>query len=326
MALANEEANAQGEMQGALAAGIETLSRQQVVQFKKYTRKVLPLDGYVFWVASGKSVNVKGSLHYSSDLNQDADQTIGINRVLFTTQEEIAEFNEASPGTMYIGAHRGIKIAFSGRGQRAPEAALWHYFGNAIYPPLFSQIIDDPASLSGLEPIVSNSLPIWLALSAFGPIFPAYLVDPNLQPPYIVVDINSDSTEEWQAVPNYDSGWAIVNGSFDLGIPDNAASGFSFPTATQLSRDIVEFTLYGFTNTSALSFRSYVLQNSLNGDVWGVTAVTPMRDERRIQPEIAAIAMKKKFILEMNYLQSAVVQIAERLIASASIAFSARSS
>lgn len=326
MAIATEDANAQSEMQGVLGAGIGVLSRQQVVQFKQYTRTVLPLDGYVFWLATGKVINVKGSLHYSSDLNQDADQTIGINRVLFTTQEEIAEFNEASPGSMFIGDHRRIKIAFSGRGQRAPEAGLWHYFGNAIYPPLFSQIIDDPAQLAGLDPIVSNSLPIWLALTAFSPVYPAYLVDPNIVPPYIVADIDSDTTEEWQAVPNYNAGWSDAGGVFSLGAPDTGAPGFFLPTATQLSYERVIFTLYGFNNTDALSFRSYVLQNSLAGDVWGVSSVTPMRDERRIQPEIAAIAMKKSFVLHVNYIQSAVVQIAERLITSASVTVTSGSS
>jgi len=74
-----------------------------------------------------------------------------------------------------------------------------------------------------------------------------------------------------------------------------------------------------------LSYRSYVLENSLDGDIWGVSEVSPIRDEKRIQREIAAIAMKKTFSMSVNYLQSAVVQISERLIKSASISLTEES-
>lgn len=320
-----DEYLAQTPLESALGGGVDALDRQQVIQFKQYQRTVLPLDGYVFWVAAGKTVNVRGSLHYSSDIEQDDDQTIGVNRLLFTTREEIAAFNQASPDMMFIGDHRGIKIAFSGRGARAPEAGLWHYFGNAVYPPLFSQIIDDPASLAGLEPIVSNSLPIWLALSAFGPVYPAYLVGQNIAPPYISVDIDDDTTEEWQAFPSHDAGWSMLNGAVSLGAPAGSRTGFYNPTASQLVHERVKFILYGFNNVQSLSYRDYVLQSSLDADVWGPCEITPIRDERRVQREIAAIAMKKTFSLRVNYIQSAVVQIAQRLITSASISISEES-
>jgi hypothetical protein len=319
------EFGAQTPLQSTLGAGVDALDRQQVIQFRQYRRTVLPIDGYVFWVLAGQTINVRGSLHYSSDVEQDDDQTIGVNRLLFTTRDEIAEFNEASPDTMFIGDHRGIKVAFSGRGMRAPEAGIWHYFGNAIYPPFFSQIIDDPADLENVEPIVSNSLPIWLSLTAFGPVYPAYLVDPNITPPYIAVDIDSETTDEWQSLPSYDAGDSYAGGDISLGVPDQSIPGAFFPTASQLVHERVRFILYGFNNQQALSYRSYVLENSLNGDIWGVSEVSPIRDEKRIQREIAAIAMKKTFSMSVNYLQSAVVQISERLIKSASISLTEES-
>ena len=49
----NEALFAQGTPIGAdLQTGVEAISIQQTVTFTKYVRLVLPLDGYVFWVAA----------------------------------------------------------------------------------------------------------------------------------------------------------------------------------------------------------------------------------------------------------------------------------
>ena len=142
------EFGSQTPLQSTLGAGVDALDRQQVIQFRQYRRTVLPIDGYVFWVLAGKTINVRGSLHYSSDVEQDDDQTIGVNRLLFTTRDEIAEFNEASPDTMFIGDHRGIKVAFSGRGidrtERSQRKPDWQAVGNDwLYVCERSRIVDD---------------------------------------------------------------------------------------------------------------------------------------------------------------------------------------
>ncbi|ECP0802337.1 hypothetical protein FYO77_25455, partial [Salmonella enterica] len=61
---------AKTELNAALTQGLDDISRFQVVTFTKYIRKVLPLDGFVFWVKASvlssapdsepDTVNVKG--------------------------------------------------------------------------------------------------------------------------------------------------------------------------------------------------------------------------------------------------------------------------
>ncbi|MBL4028075.1 hypothetical protein H5I45_24615, partial [Escherichia coli] len=46
----SELQNAKTELNATLTQGLDDLSRFQVVTFTKYIRKVLPLDGFVFWV------------------------------------------------------------------------------------------------------------------------------------------------------------------------------------------------------------------------------------------------------------------------------------
>ena len=101
MGLINESSNS--GLNAALAAGVESLSRNQVVSFRQYNKYCMPQDDYVFWVATGESIDFKGSLHEFSDRRQDEDQTIGANKILFTALEEISQFNDVSPSTMWVG-------------------------------------------------------------------------------------------------------------------------------------------------------------------------------------------------------------------------------
>jgi hypothetical protein len=48
--LSELQQTAKTELNATLTQGLDDLSRFQVVTFTKYIRKVLPLDGFVFWV------------------------------------------------------------------------------------------------------------------------------------------------------------------------------------------------------------------------------------------------------------------------------------
>ena len=338
----NESASVSNPLAGALAAGLETLDQAQTVVFTQYVKQILPADGYVFWVATSNTVTVKGSVHYGVNKEQNEDETIAINRVIFTAESEIQQFSVVSPSVIYIGTFPlptagDIMFAFSQQGDFYQQADLFHYVGNAIYPAMMSQIVSSAADLAALEPIVSNSLPVWLSLTQFGPVYPSFLVPDNIAPPYIVAHVGEEDTDALQPLPYWDAGISFAPagiGYFQIGIsaiggnrafanPDPDKPGFFFPTSTQLASDKVRLTLYGFTNRQAISYRDYLFQYSMNTDAFGVCGKTQpiIRDDKRTQRELGIIAQKKTLDLEVSYYQSAINDIAETLILSASCTF-----
>ena len=323
----------------ALAAGVETLDQAQTVVFTQYTKTILPADGYVFWVATSNTVTVSGSVHYGVNKEQNEDETIAINRVIFTAESQIQDFASVSPSTIYIGTFatpdgENIQFAFSQQGNFYQQANLFHYVGDAIYPAMASQIVSSAADLDALEPVVSNSLPIWLALTQFAPIYPSFLVPDNIVPPYIVAHVGDEDTDTLQPLPYWDAGFLsspsigfFTIGKSSIGERDFAnpttPSGFFNPTSWQLMKDKVRLTLYGFTNQQALAYRDYLFQYSINTDAFGIVGMAPvLRDDKRTQRELGIIAQKKTLAFEASYYQSAVSDIAETLILSASITFS----
>jgi hypothetical protein len=304
-----------------LQTGLETLSQDQEIEFTLYVKLILPLDGYVFWVRSdlvsqlmvcncwqystpvpddgssppGPTFCAKGSFHYSSQIKQGEDETMSLNRVVFTAQEEIKEFNAVGPCTMYIGEFDKdlVRFSFSNRASFYKQADIFHYQGDAIYPALESQIIDSLDNFDVNNVIVSNSLPIWLMLNQFMPMYPSFLVTPNLQPPYASVHVVPDSTQAIGMQPLWD-------------IRSNHS---------QLVSEKVRITLYGMRNFNALDFQDYVFQYSLdNPTVLGFMNMPVMRDDKRTQSELGILAQKKVFECEINYYQTRVRNIALQYI------------
>lgn len=302
-----ESLNSQSQLQDTLAAGVNTLSQQQTVVFTQYSQTVLPADGYVFWINTGSTTTVQGSLHYSTDQQQNEDETIDINRVIFTALSQIDSFNTAAPTDIFIGTFDGIQFAFSARGALYQQANLYHYVGNAVYPALASQLIDNAGDLP-TEPIVSNSLPIWLSQNSFAPVYPSFLVPANVVPPYITAHIEPSMTEApsfpiytWPGTPN----------------PDTALQPMP---SSQLAKDRVRLTLYGFNNQTAIQFYASLIDYSLNSDAFGFGNSPAIRDEKRTQVEMAVIAMKKTIDIDAWYYQSTADAVARRLILSAAVA------
>ncbi|ATF87568.1 hypothetical protein [Burkholderia gladioli] len=313
MGLIDEAGAAPGDLAAALQTGLEQLSRQQSVTFQQYTKSTLPTDGYVFWVASGTAQQFKGSLHILTDRRQDEDQTIAANKMIFTAEEEISQLNAISPGSMWVGTWQTdettLQVAFAETGSNYQQAGLWHYRGFAVYPALASQLVESAADLP-VEPIVSNSLPIWLSVTglASAPIYPSFLVPDNVQPPYVTAHIEPSETIALQPFPTYQ--WP--------GTPSPPTT-LQPMASTQLMRDNVRLTLYGFTNQQAIQFYSALIDYSMNTDNFGFCNSPAIRDEKRTQVEIAAIAMKKTLTILASYYQGTADAIARRLILSASI-------
>ena len=304
----SESAGNQSQLTAALAAGVDSLSVRQQVGFQLYNKIVVAQDGYVFWVPAGQSLTIVGSLHYSTDRAQDEDQTIAVNQVLLTSEQEITEFNLVSPTQMWIGGwpiaqgDAALRVAFSRRGDYFGPANLWHYSGFAVYPALQSQIVATASDIPA-GPIVSNSLPIWLSQNSLAPVYPSFLVPDNAVPPYVVAHIEPDGTEALGAFP--DLPWPT---------PINLTNALVDLTSQQLCRDRVRLTLYGFTNQRALQYLVGLIAYSQDTDAFGFMNSPAIRDDKRTQAEIAAIAMRKTINIVASYYQSAANVIARRLI------------
>lgn len=301
-----ESLNSQSQLANTLAAGTNEISSYQTIEFTQYSQIVLPADGYVFWVNTGVVTSVQGSLHYSTDQQQNEDETLNVNRVIFTALSQIDSFNEAAPTDLFIGTFEGIRFAFNARGSFYEQANLFHYLGNAVYPALSSQLIDSAADLP-TEPIVSNSLPIWLGQNSFAPVYPSFLVPANVVPPYITAHIEPDMTEA-PSFPVY--GWP---GTTEAGSP---APLHDLPS-TQLAKDHVRLTLYGFNNQKAIQYLVSLIEYSMDSNEFGFGNSPVPKDQKRTQSEMNVIAMKKTIDIDAWYFQSTADAIARRLILSA---------
>lgn len=291
-----ESINAQSPLNAALEAGVRTLSRSQTVTFSLYQRQVLPADGFIFWLNTGKRVEFEGSLHYATRTDQREDETIAVNSVIFTALQEIKDLNDAAPDTTWIATlENGVRFSFGTRGSFYEQAGLYHYRGDAVYPTMATQIVDNVADLDLDNRVVSNSLPLWLTLNALMPMYPSYLVPDNLVPPYASVHIVPDSTQAIQSAPSFDANL----------------------THSQLARERVRITLYGSRNTNALDFQDYLFQHSLDTDDFGVMNMPIIRDEKKTQSELSILATKKSIEFEVSYYQSRVNAVSRKFILSA---------
>ena len=292
-------------LQAVLGVGIGTLSQHQVITFVAYQRVILPVDGYVFWVKNPSiaPISVSGSFHYQTDQKQQLDKTIAYQNVIFTTQTQIADFDEIQPNEIWIGVFGDLQFSFSSHGNYYEQANLWHYRGQAVYPEMRTQVIDSIEDMP-YDPIVSNSLPIWLALGTPQmPVYPSFLVPENISPPYVVAHIGREDTTALQPI--------------QLLTPDLMLY--------QQVKDRVKLIVYGMNNQTALNFVQSIYQycefNPIFGFLQGGITVS---DGKHIQSEINAIAQQKEIVLEISYCQQAVYTAAIQYILKALITFTPR--
>jgi len=322
MATVAETITAKTQLGSGLQDGVNTLSGNETVTFTLYVKLILPLDGYVFWVNASllndsaiynaltygfaefdnkgstlpaRQLNVKGSFHFNTDMHQRDDRFTAYNHILFTSMQIIQDFNLTSPNLIYVATYEGVQFAFSRKDNYYKQADLYHYRGDALYSIMDTQLINSMTGFDTTSVIVSNSLPIWLTLNQFFPMYPSYLVGQNLAPPYASVDIDPRQTTAIQQFP-------LIN---------------SESNPSQLVHDTVKITIYGLRNHDALNFANYVFQYSQNTDNIGIMNMPVIQDEKETQPEFGIIAMKKSITFEVSYYQSTVNNIAQKAIESA---------
>jgi len=331
MASAIEAATAKPQLGAGLAQGVETISGNEQVTFTLYVKLVLPLDGYVFWVNASlltdsaiynasqynrveydkyafaippKQVTVPGSFHYASNVQMLEDRQPAFNHITFTATKPIVDFNEINPQFIYIATYQGLKFSFNSRDNYYKQADLYHYRGSALYSIMDSQIIETMTDFDAQSVIVSNSLPIWLTLNQFFPMYPSYLVDQNIPPPYAAVDVIPSETTALGQFP-------IINNV----IPTSGNPTQS--TYNQLTSDTVKITMYGIRNNEVLNFAEYVYQYSMNTDNIGLMNMPIIQDEKTTQSELGIIAMKKTITFKVSYYQNTVNNVALKYIQSA---------
>jgi len=325
MASVEETINAKTQLGSGLADGLHTISGNETVTFTLYVKLILPIDGYVYWVNASlltdtaiynesqynysefnnlganpipaKQVRVNGSFHFNTVMHQLEERTTAYNHVIFTSPQLIQDFNLVSPNLIYVASYQELKFAFSRRENYYKQADLYHYRGDSLYSIMNTQLINSMTDFDSITPVVSNSLPIWLSLNQFFPMYPSYLVGQNVAPPYASVDIPASSTTPLQQFP----------------LVDAESNPY------QLTHDTVKISIFGLRNHDALNFVQYVFQYSLNTDNIGMMNMPIIQDEKVTQPEFGIIAMKKSITFEVSYYQKTVNNIARKLIESAFI-------
>ena len=300
----NELSQAKTDLNAALVQGLDDISRSASVTFTKYIRRVLPLDGFVFWIKASILTDdpdtdpdiksVKGYLHLTTESIQDEEQLYDKNVVTFTAQSDVDPFNDIGSEVLYIGEFYGVKFAFSRRSGLNEPANIYHYTGNAIYPHMLSQIISTPEEIDLDDVVVSNSLPIWLTLSQFMPMYPAMLSVQNLAPPYATVKCSEP---------------VAIAGAFYLDDQQNQY---------QLVSEDVTVSVTGLRNAAIEDFLRYVQDYTLaDHSEMGVMNIPVVQDERVTQNELGILAMRKKIKFKVNYYQQRMRNVARQLITSA---------
>lgn len=299
--LGEQTLTSESQMASALKLGYTQLSANETITLEKYVRFILPVDGYVFWIKASQLVYpyppgtqtisnapneivVSASFHYSSTQVQKSDNSTGIQDIIMTTDQEIIDFDTLQPSEMYLGSYASFRFSFSKQGNYYRQSNLWHLRGQAVYPYMETQIVDDLSTFDTTNVVVSNSLPIWLTLNAYAPVFPSFLVPENITPPYIVAMIEPNETKSMQPVP-----WVNTEGIW------------------QLARDKVHLIIYGMRNIDVQNFVQYVKDQSLYPGLFGILeSGFSIQDEKVIQSELNVIAEQKRITLDISYNQHAI--------------------
>ncbi|MXV43464.1 hypothetical protein GS501_00010 [Saccharibacter sp. 17.LH.SD] len=308
----SELAGSNTPLANALEAGLKDISYDQSVPFRKYKRVVLPLDGFIFWVACSAQQDVKGSLHARTESTQNEWASYDQSGIVFTTKKELDPFHEETTelDTVWVGTWQGIKFAIGARSQRYEQAGLQHYLGDTIPPTFCRQFIETEAELEGISPIVSNSLPFFLAMATESPaplawcawprgvpVFPSFSVPDNQNAPYVSAHHESESTTALSM------GTRSPNGTTDT-----------------LTRERVRLRLVGLTNEEASNVLNFVTHWALlNWDKLGVLNTPILRDDKRPLAPINTLGMLKTIDFDVMYSQHAARSVAFQTIQSAKL-------
>lgn len=312
MSSVSESAASNGPLGAALSAGLDAISGQQIVSFTQYSQYISPVDGLVYWVQTANTVSAKGSLHFATDFRQEEDAQYGRNRVTFTSEVPINDFNAIGPTTIYVANLGEFYYSFSSSKNFYRQANLYHYQGDAVYPMMLTQLVTSTSLINNA--VISNSLPIWLSLAASLSVdmLPSFLATPNMLPPYVTVHIGEDDTESLQSIGTQVPVYQI--GSNGQPVTPLVTTGY---THDQLCKDRVRLTCWGMSNQAVMTFFDGLIAYMINNDNLGLMNAPMVRDSKKLQPEMHIVGQKKVISFEVSYYQSYAYNQAVQLITSA---------
>ena len=155
-----------------------------------------------------------------------------------------------------------------------------------------SQIINSADEIDLTDVVVSSSLPVWLTLNQYMPMYPAMLSSQNISPPFATVKCANTTP---------------IAGAFYLDDQQNQY---------QLVSEDVTLSLTGLRNAQTLDFLRYVQDYTKSDSAeMGVMNIPVVQDERVTQNELNIIAQRKTIKFKVNYYQQRMRNVARKLVA-----------
>jgi len=296
------------QLASLLQQGVDAISQQQEVEFRAYSRVVLPIDRYVYYQLL-KTLKVRGALTYTQETDQSESETYDRAIVMFTCEQPVQEFSDAPVKTIYVGKVRNFRYAFDRQNGFFSSAKLWHYVGHSLPPVFTRQLLDVPGAIDPSQAVVSNSLPFWLQLNNYRVPFPT----PPAEPP---PDLFTNNIQLYPAdlvdanlAPPYGSVMCYDTRGQGLPLLDRNRN------QSQLCFERVRVTLKGLQNNAAQDFLSAVLQYSSETGNFGILQDIPtIVDSHRTDPALLTLAMEKTIEFSISYYQTRAAAIARQLI------------
>ena len=341
----------QPNLAATLAAGVDFISLNQTVTFTLYTRVVLPLDGFVFWV--------RADLLAPTRLTGDFMGTPGGNQTTrpYQTTRLLGDALADSIGNTLCPLPLTLTVKGSlhyGTDQRQEETET--YAANHVIFTSEQEVVNLSA-VDKTQMYLGHFDGVRFAFSRRNTFYKqAALYHYTGDAVYSVMDtqiiddvsqlnglkpVVSNSLPLWLSLTR-PTVWPFLPGlDLDLYpsflVPDNEPPPFAtvhieprattalqaFPVIdpstgshTQLVKDVVQITLFGLANDAAIDFQDYVTEYCYVAETFGLMNLPVVRDDKLPQVELNAIAQKKTIEFEINYYQTRVRNVALQLITS----------
>ncbi|GBQ08825.1 hypothetical protein [Saccharibacter floricola] len=290
----------------SLGRAISNISYGGEIYFQEYRKITLPLDGFLFWIKTENKFSIPGSLHISTRNTKNEYQNYDLSQIVLSTSEKINKFHQKDSNYILVGIIDGLEFLIGAQKESYQPSALFHYSAESIPPSFRSQFIHTEAELDDYHPVISSSLPIFLALPHIGspalgwcpwpkdvPIFPSFSSPDNQEPPYIIIHNDPHSAQP------------VGLGTVD---PTTGAS-------TQMMTEKVKLTLIGLPHQKASNIRDYIRHWALlHPDTLGITNIPVIVDEKSTLDEISALSMMKHLEFDVMYIQNTARDCAFKLI------------
>jgi len=273
------------ELDNTLFEGYQQLSGNQKITFTRYVSKILPIDGWHFWVKAelldGETEPfnkvVSGTLHQSVNQTQEATKSNAITSIILTVNQPIDLLKEVNQESMWLGEYDGSKFSFNIQNAFYDNANQFHYAGDAVYIENSDAFIDDINDLNLDDTVITNCIPLFIALNDQVQIYPAFLNPTNLKPPYATIEVKQTT-------------------GVAAGITFN-----EFDDSKLMQWDKVELSIFGLRKKQLSDFLKYLTTKQLETEAFGIYWLPSIQNENIPQSEVNILTNKKVLSFDVNY-------------------------